>query len=64
MSVALPIMRPKLPNARSLAPYLAEIDKARVYSNFGPLSIRLESRLAAHFGAAEGTITTLASRLP
>jgi dTDP-4-amino-4,6-dideoxygalactose transaminase len=61
MPVALPIMRPKLPDARSLAPYLAEIDNARVYSNFGPLSIRLESRLAAHFGAAEGTITTLAN---
>ncbi len=61
MSDVLPIMRPRLPAAASLHPYLARIDQARVYSNFGPLSIELESRLAAHFQAADAAVTLAAN---
>lgn len=61
MPDALPIMRPKLPSARSLLPYLSAIDNARVYSNFGPLTTQLENRLAAHFGVVDNAITTVAN---
>ena len=57
----LPIMRPKLPSAEAVLPYLSGIDHARVYSNFGPLSVQLENRLAAHFGVADNGITTVAN---
>ena len=53
MRDALPVMRPKLPAAGSVLPYLSGIDGARVYSNFGPLAMQLENRLAAHFGVAD-----------
>jgi dTDP-4-amino-4,6-dideoxygalactose transaminase len=61
MACLLPIMRPKLPSAASLLPYLQKIDAARVYSNFGPLSLDLERRLGAHFGVAQHAITTAAN---
>lgn len=43
------VLRTQLPDARSLAPYLKEIDGSGVYSNFGPLHARLVERLAVHF---------------
>ena len=61
MPDALPIMRPKLPTARSVLPYLSSIDSARIYSNFGPLAMQLENRLAAHFGVVDYEITTVAN---
>jgi dTDP-4-amino-4,6-dideoxygalactose transaminase len=61
MPRAMPVMRPKLPAASSVFPYLSEIDASRIYSNFGPLSIRLEHRLAAHFGVGDHTVTTVAN---
>jgi dTDP-4-amino-4,6-dideoxygalactose transaminase len=54
-------MRPRLPVARSLLPYLEQIDASRYYSNFGPLTCQLEARLAAHFGVADPTVTTVAN---
>jgi dTDP-4-amino-4,6-dideoxygalactose transaminase len=54
-------MRPQLPSAGRIAPYLAEIDRSRIYSNFGPLARSLEDRLAAHFGLDSGTIATVAN---
>ena len=63
------LMRPLLPPAAEIAPYLEEIDARRWYSNFGPLVTRLEARLADHFGlhpasaviAANGTTALSAS---
>ena len=46
----IPLMRPRLPDAERLLPYLREIDANRWYTNFGPLEQRLTARLAAHFG--------------
>jgi len=57
----IPVARPKLPAAERLVPYLREIDTSRYYSNFGPLTSRLEDRLAAHFGLPDGAVTTVAN---
>jgi dTDP-4-amino-4,6-dideoxygalactose transaminase len=57
----LPVMRPKLPAAHLLLPYLSRIDRTRIYSNFGPLTAELEARLAVHLGSAERTVTTVAN---
>src|SRR3954469_25585587 len=57
----IPTMRPKLPSAERLIPYLKTIDSSRIYSNFGPLVCAFEDRLAAHFGLPGGTITTVAN---
>lgn len=42
---AIPVMRPLLPAADSLMPYLRAIDGCRTYSNMGPLSNQLSDRL-------------------
>lgn len=45
------LCRPLLPTADALLPYLREIDANRHYTNFGPLSKRLEERLAEKYGS-------------
>jgi dTDP-4-amino-4,6-dideoxygalactose transaminase len=57
----IPTMRPKLPAAERLLPYLKTIDSSRIYSNFGPLEAAFEERLAERFGLPGGTITTVAN---
>jgi dTDP-4-amino-4,6-dideoxygalactose transaminase len=54
-------MRPMLPPAERLLPYLKQIDSARIYSNFGPLALSFERRLAAHFDLPEPAVTTVAN---
>jgi dTDP-4-amino-4,6-dideoxygalactose transaminase len=49
------LLVPDLPTRERLAPYLERIDAARWYTNFGPLSRELESRLAADFQSTGGT---------
>lgn len=61
MTLTIPIMRPKLPSLEQLARYLEQIDSSRIYSNFGPLALALEDRLAAHYGLGVGTVTTVAN---
>src|SRR3954447_21336363 len=56
-----PVMRPKLPRAERIAPYLNRIDAAGIYSNFGPLNTALEARLAAHFGVETAMVTTVSN---
>jgi dTDP-4-amino-4,6-dideoxygalactose transaminase len=55
------IMRPKLPSGDRLHPYLKAIDANRTYSNFGPLVLSFEERLAAHYGLGIGTVATVAN---
>jgi len=55
------IMRPKLPSVDRLVPYLKSIDASRLYSNFGPLAVSLEDRLAEHYGLNSGTVATVAN---
>ncbi|MCL4798417.1 MAG: DegT/DnrJ/EryC1/StrS family aminotransferase [Burkholderiales bacterium] len=54
------LLVPDMPPAAALAPYLARVDAARWYTNFGPLVRELEERLGAHF-AADDRVATLAS---
>lgn len=57
-SETVELMRPLLPQAQAIAPYLARIDNARWYSNFGPLEQELRRRMAEHFSISpECTIT-------
>jgi len=58
---SIPIMRPMLPSADRLAPYLKSIDASRLYSNFGPLAVSLEGRLAERYGLNQGTVATVAN---
>jgi dTDP-4-amino-4,6-dideoxygalactose transaminase len=58
---AIPVMRPKLPVTERIAPYMRQIDRARLYSNFGPLARSLESRLATCFGTAEEGVVSVAN---
>ena len=57
----IPIMRPKLAVTERLVGYLHRIDRSQVYSNFGPLALALEGRLAQHYSLSTGTITTVAN---
>ena len=47
----LALLRPQLPSAEELRPYLERIDASAWFTNFGPLSQQLESDLAKTFGA-------------
>lgn len=58
---SVPLLRPRLPDGAALAPYLAEIDASRWYSNFGALERRLRARLAEHFGLPEGVVVCVAN---
>jgi dTDP-4-amino-4,6-dideoxygalactose transaminase len=62
-AAAVPVMRPRLPTADRLLPYLRRIDASRVYSNYGPLVLELEARLADNFGLASGNVVTAGSGL-
>lgn len=55
----MPVMKPLLPVAASLAPYLARIDEARIYTNWGPLTEELQTRLGKHFGVGPEQVGVL-----
>lgn len=67
----VPVLRPQLPDAERLLPYLRRIDGNRIYANFGPLALELEQRLVGHFGlpgnslvsASSGTVALVAAIL-
>lgn len=54
-------MRPLLPTADKLLPYLQRIDASRYYSNHGSLLRELEGRFAGFFGVAEGQSAVVAN---
>lgn len=58
---AIPVMRPKLPVAERIAPYMRQIDGARIYSNFGPLARLLKSRLATRFRVPDEGVVSIAN---
>lgn len=43
-------MKPQLPSAEKLLPYLKRLDESRVYSNFGSLNAEYQNRLGELFG--------------
>ncbi|MEL6617821.1 MAG: DegT/DnrJ/EryC1/StrS family aminotransferase [Pseudomonadota bacterium] len=57
----IPVLRPQLPDADALLPYLRSLDESRIYTNLGPMVLRLEQRLCALFGQANGGVTAAAS---
>lgn len=61
MGNMLPVMRPQLPTAEQLLPYLERIDDARYYSNHGQLLRELENQLAGHFGVSPTQISVVAN---
>lgn len=60
-SVRLPVLRPRLPLASELLPYLKEIDQRRWYSNSGPLVTRLEEQLGRRLGFSGAGVVTVAN---
>jgi dTDP-4-amino-4,6-dideoxygalactose transaminase len=54
-------MRPKLPVADRIAPYMRQIDGSRIYSNFGPLARSMEARLAKGFDVPEDSVCSVAN---
>lgn len=69
------VARPFMPSAQAIAPYLNQIDQNGWYSNFGPLLMAMERRLAARFetpvalttvanGTQALTLALMASRAP
>ena len=57
----IPVMRPQLPSADCLLPYLQRIDATRIYSNHGPLVSELEQRLARSLRLPAGGVVCAAS---
>ena len=57
----IPVMRPLLPAADRLLPYLRRIDTTRWYSNYGPLEGELAARLATRLGLAAGCVACAGS---
>jgi dTDP-4-amino-4,6-dideoxygalactose transaminase len=55
------VLRPRLPPAERLLPYLRRIDERRIYSNWGPLVGELEARLSERFGRPAGAVTSAGS---
>jgi len=52
----IPVLRPQLPAADRLLPYLRRIDATRIYSNQGPLVQELEARLAGVLALPAGGV--------
>jgi dTDP-4-amino-4,6-dideoxygalactose transaminase len=57
----IPVMRPQLPSAQELLPYLQRIDEARWYSNHGPLLRELQDRFATHYAVAREHVAIVAN---
>lgn len=57
----IPVMRPLLPTADEVLPYLRRIDDARWYSNFGELTLGLEERLADLLATDRTAIVSVAN---
>jgi dTDP-4-amino-4,6-dideoxygalactose transaminase len=58
---SIPVMRPRLPTAQALLPYLRRIDETRWYSNHGPLLREFEGRLAVHFDVSPDELAVVAN---
>lgn len=55
----IPFLRPNLVKHEAIIPYLIEIDKSRLYSNFGPLNNRFEQRVLNEYFESLGAVTTV-----
>ena len=57
----IPVLRPRLPSAEQLLPYLRHIDETRVYTSWGPLALELEERLCRRFSLPIGGVVSASS---
>jgi dTDP-4-amino-4,6-dideoxygalactose transaminase len=57
----IPVARPHMPDAKKVYKYLRRIDSTKIYSNFGPLTMELEGRLARHIGIDPSFIATVSN---
>ena len=57
----IPVLRPRLPSAEQLLPYLRRIDATRVYTTWGPLALELEERLCRRFSLPFGGVVSASS---
>lgn len=57
----IPFLRPRLAPARELLPHLEELDRTRIYSNYGPLNTRFERRILDEYFGGAGGVTTVAN---
>ena len=57
----IPVLRPCLPSAERLLPYLRRIDATRVYTSWGPLTLELEERLCRRFLLPPGGVVSASS---
>jgi dTDP-4-amino-4,6-dideoxygalactose transaminase len=57
----VPVLRPQLPQAEKLLPYLKRIDQSRTYANWGPLVCEFEARLAGHFALPSNSVVSASS---
>jgi dTDP-4-amino-4,6-dideoxygalactose transaminase len=55
------LLVPLVPSEREIRKYLKEIDKTRIYTNFGPLNEKLVSRVANHLSVPGDYIQTAAN---
>lgn len=56
--MTMPLLKPKLPQLPKLSAYLQEIDRQRIYGNFGPHEQELRQRLAMYWNLSPGTVAT------
>src|SRR5437764_1859360 len=61
LEVAIPVLRPCLPSAERLLPYLRRIDATRLYTSWGPLALELEERLCRVFSLPHGGVVSASS---
>ena len=61
MNDFVPVLRPLLPRVEAITPYLALLDRSRMYANRGELSKLLESRLTTLFKVPGAGLTTASS---
>jgi dTDP-4-amino-4,6-dideoxygalactose transaminase len=55
----VPFLRPRLVELEEYAPLLAEMDRVRQYTNFGPLNTRFERRIVDGWMGGEGAASTV-----
>lgn len=57
----IPVMRPRMPSVHQVVPFLARMDEAGVYSNFGPLVHELEAAYASYLKVCADQVVTVSS---
>jgi dTDP-4-amino-4,6-dideoxygalactose transaminase len=57
-TIRFPVLKPLLPTAEKLIPYILQVDENRWYTNHGPLVKRFEGELEKHFEVGGGELTT------